>query len=254
VAVLSAVRTGIENVSLAANRVSDVSQSLSSSASQQAAALQESAASGEQIKSVAERNAHDGSAVLEVMATAQERVNAANGILQQMTASMHDMNEASGKISKIIRVIDEIAFQTNILALNAAVEAARAGEAGAGFSVVAEEVRNLAHRSAQAAQETSTLIEASVNTTREGATLVRQMDEGMHSTTEAFLEIQSLLSRLNTSTAEQTNGVRAIALALSELEGLTNKTAVTAEDCSSAGTELTEQASAMNRVVQEIVL
>src|SRR5207302_988806 len=145
------------------------SQALAQGASEQAASLEETSASSQEINSTTQRNAENSRTAAGLTAQVDEQVKSANQTLAQMLSAMGEISGSSQKISKIIRVIDEIAFQTNILALNAAVEAARAGEAGLGFAVVADEVRNLAQRSAQAAKDTAALIEDSILKSGEGS-------------------------------------------------------------------------------------
>src|SRR4051794_18950546 len=157
-----------EQVSDASSQISQSSQSLAQGMSRQAGSLEETSASSQEMSSMTQRNAANSRQVTALMGTVDKRVAEANKTLDQMVSSMKDINGSSEKIARIIKVIDEISFQTNILALNAAVEAARAGEAGMGFAVVADEVRNLAQRCAQAASDTATLIEESIGTSNEG--------------------------------------------------------------------------------------
>ena len=159
---------------------------------------------------------------------------------------------ASEKISKIIRVIDEIAFQTNILALNAAVEAARAGEAGMGFAVVAEEVRNLAQRSAQAARDTASLIEDSIGKSHAGKAKLDLVAEGVHNITTSVAEIKSLMDAVNQSSADQARGIEQIAKAVGHMEQVTQTAAAHAEQSASAGEELSAQAVATNEIVDKL--
>jgi methyl-accepting chemotaxis protein/methyl-accepting chemotaxis protein-1 (serine sensor receptor) len=155
--IASNIGEGAEQVASAAVQVSSASQSLAQGSSEQAASLEETSSSSEEINSMTRKNAENSKVAAEFTSQVDQRVAAANQTLEQMAASMTEINTSSEKVSKIIKVIDEIAFQTNILALNAAVEAARAGEAGMGFAVVADEVRNLAQRCAQAARDTASL-------------------------------------------------------------------------------------------------
>jgi methyl-accepting chemotaxis protein/methyl-accepting chemotaxis protein-1 (serine sensor receptor) len=178
---IAELRDGADQVANAASQVSSSSQSLAQGASEQAASLEETSASSEEINSMARKNTDNSHSTAELLAQSQNKVLLANHQLTEMVTSMNGITESSGKISKIIKVIDEIAFQTNILALNAAVEAARAGEAGMGFAVVADEVRSLAQRSAQAAKDTATLIEDSIAKSNEGKSKVDQVAAAIQS-------------------------------------------------------------------------
>jgi len=176
----------------------------------------------------------------------------ANRKLEQMVGSMKDINSSSDKISKIIKVIDEIAFQTNILALNAAVEAARAGEAGMGFAVVADEVRNLAQRCAQAAKDTAGLIEESIAKSTEGSAKLDQVAEAIRSITENATQVKTLVDEVNLGSQEQARGIEQVAKAISQMEQVTQKTAANAEESASAGEELSAQAETLRGIVERL--
>ncbi|MBY0375362.1 MAG: MCP four helix bundle domain-containing protein, partial [Bryobacteraceae bacterium] len=163
-----------DHVAAASNHISESAQTLASGATEHSASIEETSATAEEISATARRNAETASTAAEVMSSLAGNFRRTDEKLEQMVAAMGEISSSSARIGNIIKVIDEIAFQTNILALNAAVEAARAGQAGAGFAVVADEVRSLAQRSAQAARETATLIEESINRSRDGAA---QVDE-----------------------------------------------------------------------------
>jgi methyl-accepting chemotaxis protein len=165
---------------------------------------------------------------------------------------MKEINGSSDRISKIIRVIDEIAFQTNILALNAAVEAARAGEAGMGFAVVADEVRNLAQRCAQAARDTAALIEESIAKTTEGSIRLDQVTEAIGFITTTATKVRTLVDEVNLGSKEQSHGIEQVARAVSQMEQVTQRTAASAEEGASAGEQLTAQSHALRTLVERL--
>jgi methyl-accepting chemotaxis protein len=172
-----------------------------------------------------------------------------NGALQDMTAAMQEINSSSDRIRKIIKVIDEIAFQTNILALNAAVEAARAGEAGLGFAVVADEVRNLARRCATAAQETALLIEESTVKSAEGGAKLEWVQKAMGGITTASGQVRAMAERLTGSSQEQARGIQQIGQALQQIEQVTQSNVVAANDSAGAGSEMVHQAEGLGEIV-----
>ncbi len=165
---------------------------------------------------------------------------------------MTDITTSSGKISKIIKVIDEIAFQTNILALNAAVEAARAGEAGLGFAVVADEVRNLAQRCAQAAKDTADLIEDSVAKSNAGQAKVDQVAGAIRTVTEEAGKIKVLVDEISVGSQEQARGIEQIGSAITQMDQVTQRAAASAEEGASAAEELTAQSESLKAVVAQL--
>jgi len=175
-----------------------------------------------------------------------------NQTLDRMVEKMKEIDSSSNKIARIIKVIDEIAFQTNILALNAAVEAARAGEAGLGFAVVADEVRNLAQRCAQAARDTAELIEESIETSRDGNVRLDRMAGAVRTMTGNSNRVKGLVDEVNIGSQEQARGMEQIARAVLQMEQVTQKTAAGAEQSASAGTELDTHATGLRGLVQEM--
>jgi len=243
---------GAEQVASAAAQVSTSSQALAQGASEQAASLEETSSSSEEINSMTRKNAENSQSAAQLMVEAANLVDGANRKLELMVSSMKDINASSDKISKIIRVIDEIAFQTNILALNAAVEAARAGEAGMGFAVVADEVRNLAQRCAQAAKDTAALIEESISKSTEGSTRLNEVGEAIHSVTESASKVKTLVDEVNLGSQEQARGIEQVAKAIAQMEQVTQKTAANAEESASAGEELSAQSDTLNTMVERL--
>jgi methyl-accepting chemotaxis protein len=240
---------GAEQVATAAGQVSSSSQSLAQGASQQAASLEETSASSEEINSMAKRNTDNSRSTAELLALSQDKVGQANRYLEEMVVSMDLITDSSGKISRIIKVIDEIAFQTNILALNAAVEAARAGEAGMGFAVVADEVRSLAQRSAQAAKDTAALIEDSITRSGEGKVKVDQVALAIRAVTEDAAKVKVMVDEVSLGSAEQSRGIDQIGRAIVQMEQVTQTNAASAEESAAAAEELSAQSETLKDVI-----
>ena len=243
---------GAGQVASAASQISSSSQSLAQGASEQAASLEETSSSSEEINSMARKNAENSNAANALVVQSQQKFVQTNQSLESMVAAMGDIKASSDKVAKIIKVIDEIAFQTNILALNAAVEAARAGEAGMGFAVVADEVRNLAQRCAQAAKDTAALIEESITKSDDGEAKVDQMAVAIRGITEESAKVKTLVDEVSLGSQEQTRGIEQIARALTQMEQVTQQSAANAEESAAAAEELTAQASTLMEVVHQL--
>jgi methyl-accepting chemotaxis protein/methyl-accepting chemotaxis protein-1 (serine sensor receptor) len=249
---VSQLAGGAEQMASAARLVASSSQSVAQGASENAGRLQESSASSEQINAMARKNMENSRSAADLVAQSQKRFVAANHCLEEMVTAMAEINAGSDKISKIIKVIDEIAFQTNILALNAAVEAARAGEAGMGFAVVADEVRNLAQRCAQAARDTTLLIEDSIAKSDGGKVKVDQVAAAIRAMTEESAGIQSLVDQINSGSQEQARGIEQINRAIVQMEHVTQKTAASAEQGAAAAEQMNAQAAALKEIVERM--
>jgi methyl-accepting chemotaxis protein len=235
-----------------AAQISRGSQTLAQGASQQAASIEETSASSEQISAMTRRNAEHSREAAQRMKQATKAVEEANQRLTQMVRSMDEIQTSSDQVGKIIRTIDEIAFQTNILALNAAVEAARAGESGMGFAVVADEVRNLAHRSAEAARNTAVLIEESVTRSKDGKGKLDEMASAILSITKSSNEVSTLVEEIQRGSEEQARGIEQVNRALIEMQTATQNAAASAEESAAAGQELSSQSENLRATVHTL--
>jgi methyl-accepting chemotaxis protein len=241
-----------ERVASAAVQISSSSQSLAQGVSQQAASIAETSASSEEITTMTRRTADHSRTAAELMDQTHTVVTDANRTLEMMQASMRDINTSSDKIGQIIKVIDGIAFQTNILALNAAVEAARAGDAGMGFAVVADEVRNLAQRSAQAAKDTAGLIEESISKSTEGRGKLDQLSIAVRAITEKADKVKTLINEVRVGSEEQARGVEQIAKAMTQMEQVTQTSSASAQQAATAGESMSTQAKTMRQVAVDL--
>jgi methyl-accepting chemotaxis protein/methyl-accepting chemotaxis protein-1 (serine sensor receptor) len=238
-----------EHVAAASGQVASASQSLAQGSSEQAATIEETSASAEEINSITRANGERLQQTAALVEHSQDKYVTTNRALDVTVEAMRNIGASSDKISKIIKVIDAIAFQTNILALNAAVEAARAGEAGMGFAVVADEVRNLAQRCAQAAKDTAELIEDSIARVQEGGARVDEVAASIRAITEEAGKIKTLVTEVHLSGQEQSRGMEQIGKAIAQMEQVTQNNAATAEESSSAAEELSSQAGSLKTIV-----
>ena len=246
------IRSSAEQVGSASGQLAAASRQLAEGSSQQAASLEETSASSQEISAMTQRNAENTRTAAALMGDVDKKVGEANAKVEQMIASMGAITSSSERIAKIIKVIDEIAFQTNILALNAAVEAARAGEAGLGFAVVADEVRTLAQRCAEAAKDTAALIEESVLNARTGSTRLDDVSLVIRGITESAVKVKTLVDEVSLGAAEQSRGIEQISKALINMEQITQQSAANAEESANSSAELSSQAESMYQVVQEM--
>lgn len=233
--------------------VARASHGLSQAATEQAASIEETSASTNQISGMARSNTTNSRAAAELVTATQRGFEETDRSLDAMVVSMNDIHEQSGKISRIIKAIDEIAFQTNLLALNAAVEAARAGEAGKGFAVVAEEVRALALRSKNAAMDTAALIEESIQKSEMGRSSVDETARLVRSITVQSGSLQKFIGDVRAGSEEQERGVEQIGLAMVQIEKVTQLTAANAESGVETASELKSESARLRLCVEELV-
>jgi methyl-accepting chemotaxis protein/methyl-accepting chemotaxis protein-1 (serine sensor receptor) len=243
---------GAAQVATAAAQVASSSQSLAHGASAQAASIEETSASAEEINAMARRNAENAQATAGMVDESQRHIDEGNQSLDQMVAAMDSIALSSAQISKIVNLIDQIAFQTNILALNAAVEAARAGEAGMSFAVVAGEVRNLAQRSAQAAKDTAALVEDCISRSRAGKVKVDEVAAAIRSITAESSRVKVLVDEIHVGSREQSRGIEQVSKSVLQMEQVTLSTAAAADQSAAAAEELTAQFQSLRDLADDL--
>jgi hypothetical protein len=246
------LKAGADQVGHAAGQAASSSQLLAQGATEQAGSLEETSASMEEMAAMTRRNAENSSQAATLMGSVSTHVDESHRSLEHMVQSMKAIHDSSTEISRIIKTIDEIAFQTNILALNAAVEAARAGDAGMGFAVVAEEVRRLAHRSAQAAKDTAGLIEEAARRAEQGTTTVEQVRRAVSGITQSATELKTIVEAVSSASKEQSAGIEQVSRAIAQMEKVTQTTAASAEQGAASAQELSAQAAVSLRVIADL--
>lgn len=243
------ISTSAEEVTMGANQISDSSQALSQGATEQASSVEELTASLSEIAEKTKQNAEKAANASSIARNQQTEVEEENSKMQEMLKAMAAINSTSSDISKIIKVIDDIAFQTNILALNAAVEAARAGQYGKGFAVVAEEVRNLAAKSAEAARNTTDLIAGSVEKVKIGTQIANQTAESLERIAQGVRQATGLVDEISTMSNEQSTAIAQVSQGITQVSMVVQTNSATAEESAAASEELSGQADTLKQMI-----
>ncbi len=250
--ITSGLKSASGQVTETSHQLDEVSYELAEGSNKQAAAIQETCATIEETASMVRQN-NDNTGHAAVLAkNVKDETEIINKETHQMMLTMSELEVSAQEISKIIKTIDEIAFQTNILSLNAAVEAARAGEAGKGFAVVAEEVRTLAQRSAQSAKDTEKIIEKNIDLSKQGAAMAKNVESKLTKIDSAVKNVSDLIEEISAATAEQSQGIEQISLAISQMEQVLQQNASTAENTSLSSQELLNQTALLNEIVENL--
>ncbi len=249
VSMIGAVMEATNTISVGAREIAMGNTDLSQRTEEQASSLEETAASLEELTSTVRQNADNAQQANKLASTASEVAIKGGGVVTQVVGTMDEITASSRKISDIIGVIDEIAFQTNILALNAAVEAARAGEQGRGFAVVAAEVRNLAQRSANAAKEIKALISDSGAKVETGSKLVASAGQTMEEIVVSVKRVTDIMAEISAASREQSNGIDQVNTAVSQMDKITQQNAALVEEAAAAAKSMEEQTEELSNIV-----
>jgi methyl-accepting chemotaxis protein len=248
------INESADQVSSGAGQVSSAAQALSQGATEQASSIQQLSASITEIAGEVNKNAYDASTANTLSLQASAEVERGNEHMKKMTSAMSDISDSSNEIGKIIKTIEDIAFQTNILSLNAAVEAARAGVAGRGFAVVADEVRNLANKSAEAAKNTTALIESSIQAVKSGTKIANETATSLNAIIEGTKKTAELVGEISKASNNQATSINQITLGVDQISAVVQTNSATSEESAATSEELSAQAQALKSMLSALKL
>jgi methyl-accepting chemotaxis protein len=252
--VIDGVMEGTDQMVSSSEHIAQDGQELSDGASRQAASIEETSSSLEEISSMVKQNAENAGKAKEMTREVEHIVEEVDRHMTDMSVAIKEISDSSQETDKIVKTIDEISFQTNLLALNAAVEAARAGEAGAGFAVVAEEVRNLAMRAADAAKSTAVLIGNTMKSVEKGSRFTRATQDSFKTNKEISSKVGALVDEIAEASREQAEGIESVSQAVTDMDSVVQQNAANAEESASAAEQMNAQANQMKEYLNELVI
>jgi methyl-accepting chemotaxis protein len=251
--IIQRLLNGAQTTYVTAQQVSSLSQQLSEGSTQQAVSLEETSSTMDQMASMTNQNADNAFKANQLASLSKEQAEKGAFSMMEMQGAMKDISESSKKVSKILKTIEEIAFQTNILALNAAVEAARAGEHGKGFAVVADEVRNLAQRSSTAAKDTALLIESSLLSIKNGTDIAGKSNEALSQIMDSANKVADIINEISTASKEQADGIKQVSNTINQIDQVTQQTAAAAKESASASSVFNQQTEVLKKTVSSLI-
>ena len=250
--IVAVLAEGADQGAATSNQLAAASRQLSEGSAEQACSIEETSSTLQESTSMLHQNNSNTKQAAQLSGDTKKAAEKGNQEMQDMMAAIHEIHKSSDQIAKIIKVIDDIAFQTNILALNAAIEAARAGEAGMGFAVVAEEVRNLAQRSSQAAKDTTTIIETNIELSTNGVSVAERVKDTLNEITVQAKKVSQLMEEITAASQEQSKGFEQISTTIEQMSSVIEENVTNAQESASASEKLTDQAQSLREITQKL--